>query len=902
MNIINNNPYRQLGVYITSSQKDVVSNIGKMKAFLKVGRPVSFGLDLVDILPPVCRTEQSVADANSNLALPVEQLKYAQFWFAKCTQFDEIACGKLINGDIDKAVEIWNKKETVSSLQNLLVCSLIRNQIGNAIRFAETLYSKYGGDFVKMVLGDNALATSQNLALDFIEALCEEFNPSQILGHISNSTWRVLVLEMCTKPLIEKISLAIDSSKKSKGQIAKVRYTTGCNLMNNTKQDLAQLEQYVSITDLQYQMVADKLGLEILQCGIDYYNGSDEDDAAYKAMKLQRYAQSIVVGKLAKDRCDENVRILDDIISKLPPIELMSHHKAIHSYIADFAVKPNLIQYSIQLIKECVPHIAAIKDKLGKAHRYYLEISTTVVNLALGNLISEVNAAQKKDFDVLKSTLISAWLTQLYLDKFDLEFEFKNGRFKQCRETLYDIISNVKGFESPAMSSLYRYGCGWCLDLDTSDVDLRTDDEYYSSCKNLNSYLAYLSRFPNGKHVHEAKSKIIDLRYKKCKTIQDYQKFIVDFPNSNLREQAQKEINRLYQEEAERKARIEKQENSINSCQSTDEVISLYNIEKTNQIDKEKCSKKAFDLAKGEGDFRRVIAVFGTLTKGGKNAKSAIDKIESDRKEALENRKKVLRWSLVIIVLLIIVGGIYLLWGADGLSTVCYVLAFIFGSVAFAGIRSMEAFGCLIGFVCGILAVLFGIAGEELNKIAKEDKITSHSTVQSYSHKSEQNNNSKYDNTSSVTSSTKTEVVKTQAEIDYETYKDNQLETGSKPYNNYYKSRAGDNYLDFRTSGNDFVIIVRDYVSTKVVNHIYVRANDKGRLYLPDGIFNIYFYGGTGWNPNMKNGKVVGGFVSGGHVQKDGPVELYNQYGEYTLYPVKNGNLQLKGASTSEAL
>lgn len=326
MNIINNNPYRQLGVYITSSQKDVVSNMGKIKAFLKVGRPVSFWLDLVDILPPIYRTEQSVADANSNLTLPVDQLKYAQFWFAKCTQIDEIACGKLINGDIDKAVEIWNKKETASSLQNLLVCSLIRNQIGNAIYFAETLYSKYDGDFVKMVLGDNALAKSKNLALDFIKVLCDEFAPSQVLSCISNPTWRVHVVEICTKPIIEKITLAIELSKKSKGQVAKERYTSGCNLMNNTKQDLALLVQYVSKNDLQYQMVADKLGLEILQCGIDYYNGSDEDDAAYKAMKLQRYAQSIVVGKLAKDRCDENVQILDDIISKLPPIELMSHH------------------------------------------------------------------------------------------------------------------------------------------------------------------------------------------------------------------------------------------------------------------------------------------------------------------------------------------------------------------------------------------------------------------------------------------------------------------------------------------------------------------------------------------------------------------------------------------------
>ena len=50
-----------------------------------------------------------------------------------------------------------------------------------------------------------------------------------------------------------------------------------------------------------------------------------------------------------------------------------------------------------------------------------------------------------------------------------------------------------------------------------------------------------------------------------------------------------------------------------------------------------------------------------------------------------------------------------------------------------------------------------------------------------------------------------------------------------------------------------------------------------------------------------KNGNVKGDFVSGGHIQKDGHVELYNQHGEYTLYPVQNGNLQLQGASKGEA-
>ena len=482
MNIINNNPYRQLGVYSTSPQKEIVANQGKMKAFLKVGRPVTFPLDLNGLLPDVLRTEQSVADAISKLTLPTEQLRYAQFWFTKCSQFDEIACGKLTSGDIDGAVEIWKKKATASSLQNLLVCALVREQFENAINYAQTLYTSRGDEFVKMILGDNALATSENLAHDFLNVRCEEFNPNQFLGLITNSEWKEYVGNVSTKPIIDRLSSAIEVCKSSRGKGSTARLNAGTKLMNGTKVDLVQLKQFFSATDLQYQMIADKLGLEILQCGIDYFNDSDDDDAAHKAMILQKYAQSVVVGKMAKDRCNENVLILEDIISKLPPLEVMSNHKAIDSHLATFANQPDLIRHSLQLIKDCAPHIVAIKEKLGKNHQYYLKISTIIVNNALGNIISEVNKALNSDFNTLKSILISAWHAQLYMDKFDLEPQYKEGRYKENRIALYGIFEKCKGFDDFIFSSMYQYGCGWCNDLDASDVDLRTYEEFYQSC------------------------------------------------------------------------------------------------------------------------------------------------------------------------------------------------------------------------------------------------------------------------------------------------------------------------------------------------------------------------------------------------------------------------------------
>lgn len=513
LKIIQTNPYRLLGVYSTSSQKEVVANQGKMKAFLKVGRDVSFPLDLNGILPVVSRTEENVADANSKLTLPAEQLKYAQFWFAKCTQIDEIACGKLTNGDIEGAIEIWSKKATASSLQNLIVCALIKNQLGNTIKNAEALYSSYENEFVKMVLGDNALATSENLAHDFLNVLCEELNPNQFIGFITNAEWKEYVGSKSTKPLIDRISSAIDKSKSTKGKGAVARLNAGTKLMNDTKPYLSQFKQYVSPTDLQYQMIVDKLGLEILQCGIDYYNDSKEDDAANKAMVLQSYAQSIVVGKMAKDRCNENVNILKKIISELPPIEVFAEDKSIKDILVAFTKQSNKIYNSVSLLNNTKDNLASIKNKLGATSSYYLKLSTIVVNCALGNVIEEVNQAQNRiqsfedyqaENDVFgglfgridpfssihsssrfsgyglhdtttlynewvrvhnqqvndfKKVAQAAWDAIKLMDKFDLEPEFKRKRYDENRRILKGLCEKV-GISTSTWSSGGSSGIG----------------------------------------------------------------------------------------------------------------------------------------------------------------------------------------------------------------------------------------------------------------------------------------------------------------------------------------------------------------------------------------------------------------------------------------------------------
>ena len=623
LDIIRHNPYRLIGVFSTATRKEIVANLARIKANMRVNRQISFPADLDGVLSSLQRTAENIADAESKLTLPTDLIRYAQFWFIENTEIDKIAINNLSVGSYDKAISIWEKKENLSSVHNRILTFLIRGNYGKALELAFLFYGKYSFEFAQLILGkESNIVTSESLEHGFLDVLCDEIGASEVSLYIINKDWGEYVGSKIVKPLIDDIDRSITVAKETKGKGANIRLSAGTKLMTDTLTPLRNLKSELSVSDSRYQIIADKLGLTILQCGIDYYNDSNDDDAAFKAMKLQKYAQSVVVGKMAKDRCDENVRILEGIISKLPPLEVMANHRAIQASLAAFAIKPDLISCSIQLIKDCAPHIVNIKEKLGSTHQYYLKISTTIINNALGNIIAEVNEAQNSDFNTLKTTLISAWRAQLYMDKFDLDPEYKEGRYKECREALHGIISNCKGFDDSGLSFMYQYGCGWCNDLDVSDVDLRTEEEFYQSCRNLTSYRSFLKRFPSGKYASQAKSKIeqlsfqaaktvaalekfiqqyphsqyvsqaksnlVELRFRECKTVADYQKFIGDFPNSSFVPKAQNEMNKLIREENERKVRIARQDKALSACKTTNDVVTLYESEKTNKIDSEK--------------------------------------------------------------------------------------------------------------------------------------------------------------------------------------------------------------------------------------------------------------------------------------------------------------------------
>lgn len=462
LNIIQNNPYRLLGIYSNSSTKERVANHNRLKAFLKVGKAVPFTLDLPALLPTIIRSTEIITEADAKLTLPNEQLWYALFWFAKVTPLDDVAMNHLMAGNINEAIFIWERKDNASSLQNRIVCALIQSNYTEAFACANKLYSSYITDFAHIILGKCHTVDIGELEYHFLDELCSTVGTKNIFPYLQNSDWKQYVGNKTIKPLIETLQSAVDTAKASKGKGITARYNAGIKLMNETKEALIQLKTLLSSTDLQYQMIVDKLGLEILQCGIDYYNDSEAADAAHKAMKLQAYALSVVIGKMAKERCKENVDILQNIIDNLPPAEVFAEDRAIKEELRKFCQLPDKISHAVTLLNNAKPHLQAIKKKLGSTNTYYLKISTQVVGNALHNVIEEVNYAQRNDDNIsgihpeqneaisallrlptIKRALESAWNATKIMDTFDMESDFKINRYNQNRSILKKMCEQM---------------------------------------------------------------------------------------------------------------------------------------------------------------------------------------------------------------------------------------------------------------------------------------------------------------------------------------------------------------------------------------------------------------------------------------------------------------------------
>lgn len=456
MNAINNNPFRILGVPSNATARDIAANQSRLKAYLAASKLVSFPLDGVGGLPSLTRNEELVSQATANINLPQDKLTHALFWFIKPEDsVGSMAWEYLLKGDVDKAIELFAKRDTFASIVNRGVLAFIAGDsiagitcMGKMLQDAELRTG-----FVKAVTDTTFQITEDEFAELFFSNLFEELDAFAVYQNIVDSvdSWTA---EHVRKYSIEKpvsfIEKAIAKAKSTKGKDPTVWWNAGNELRNSTHKARLQLIKLVGVNDTAFQRLADMLANQILQCSIYYFNNSDESrEYVLNAKELAEYSAEVAIGKLMKERCEKAVETLAQKERDLPPAEVEQEVFAIIKELKEFCERPNKIEHSVTLLNNTKSKLQSVKAKLGSTNSYYLRLSSQVVNNALHNVIEEVNASQEAlaslgsfVLDLIKPTFKAAWDAILIMDQFDLDDSFKE-RYSTNRRTLKDLCGQI---------------------------------------------------------------------------------------------------------------------------------------------------------------------------------------------------------------------------------------------------------------------------------------------------------------------------------------------------------------------------------------------------------------------------------------------------------------------------
>lgn len=138
----------------------------------------------------------------------------------------------------------------------------------------------------------------------------------------------------------------------------------------------------------------------------------------------------------------------------------------------------------------------------------------------------------------------------------------------------------------------------------------------------------------------------------------------------------------------------------------------------------------------------------------------------------------------------------------------------------------------------------------------------------------------------------------------------NSLRTGAMPYSNCFGSSNGCggygcSEIKVQNGGADVVVTIKND-RARVVRHGYIDGGNRMTFHVPNGSYQVFFYSGTGWDPNKRSTSTScddlrGGFVSEEEVTKDDMISLYDQVMTYELIDRVNGNFQAARSSKGEA-
>ena len=519
------------------------------------------------------RSLESMSEASSILSDDIEKLKYAFFWYCKVTEEDKRAIDYLAKGNRQQAKDIWLNCSNFSALLNLATLAFDDEEEFDFVEYISKVIhdEELRGNFISSICGNDFSISERELARIFIDALLNEGPKADWLSAfrtrgIDTDDDEYIENSLAKEPIgileaeVEKISL-FSSQNSSAWMNALLRFQF------IAEQQLSILEEYVGSTNSKYIQVSDKVAEQLVNSSQSYHRACyyTDYDVTSNCVKLAESALVFACSSLVKDNIKEAVIDIKKIQNKLPSRQVFDNISQIRKKKTEFSDKAETVDNALRFVAECSSTLVRIKDELGKQDQKYLGLSTEVAEFALNMTIVHFNK-EWKAFETLveqhkktshiygsvmsvpevKQTLVKlrnmlANCCQLFtnLDLFDVskEWEARYQRNKTaiikdaeeaavntiCKPTIdmrseQEIFSDARTL-AQLQEYLQKYGQNKSKYYVQASAKIkaleREDDDFWLNVLRNHNYSAYLTKYPNGRHIKDAKDILAKIQAEK---------------------------------------------------------------------------------------------------------------------------------------------------------------------------------------------------------------------------------------------------------------------------------------------------------------------------------------------------------------------------------------------------
>lgn len=354
MHIIQNNPYRTIGLLVGATAAEQRRQLTRLQRFLEADQEPEGDFSF-PTLGQIHRTIKSVNEASAKLNLDSDKMNAALFWFydgKTALKTDEDAFKAIKEADLDQVINIWTKltsngevsQRNASAYSNLGTLylsgilegtntneAILEQGISLKLKFLESSFYK---ELQHLATDEKTYKpTKQELQLLFLNQVQSEVEKSGTVT--SNKFLDILTKQefsakedffkgFVQKP-IEQLECLLNECKTHRKTKKEDVIVAGTNLYNAARPILIQLKGILGVSNLNFTSIADKISEEILQCGIQLFNDYKDHktyDTGEPAMELFIKAKNFAVGNIAKQRIEENTENLQEWIDDKPNREL----------------------------------------------------------------------------------------------------------------------------------------------------------------------------------------------------------------------------------------------------------------------------------------------------------------------------------------------------------------------------------------------------------------------------------------------------------------------------------------------------------------------------------------------------------------------------------------------------